>query len=29
MVITNGGRDVVMTDYDTDLNLNGTAKLQS
>jgi hypothetical protein len=28
MVITNGGKDVVMTDYDTDLILNGTAKLQ-
>ena len=28
MVIANGGRDVVMTDYDTDMILNGTAKLQ-
>ena len=28
MVIANGGKEVVMTDYDTDLILNGTAKLQ-
>jgi hypothetical protein len=28
LVVTNGGRDVALVDYDTDFILSGTAKLQ-
>jgi hypothetical protein len=28
MVVANGGKDVVMVDYDTDMILNGTLKLE-